>query len=123
MGSDSLDAVIDDVVNAERAVETDDDEPTGDTAEDANEDDADPDPRSHIDPPARDLPLGEAAPAPHAGPLMAFRPISQLLGIPLFYERPPVGPPAKPHSFSGRPGVCPDPGADVARATAAGACR
>ncbi len=110
MGTDSLDAVIDDVVNAEATVEpddADDDEkkpPATDPAEHATEDDADPDPRSHIDPPDRDLPVGEA---PHTGPLTAFRPITELLDIPLFYERPPVGPPPKRHSFPVDPAFVP----------------
>ena len=105
MSMNAPDTVIDDVVNAEAAIEVDEanEEPASiESEEHGTEDDADPDPRSHIDPPDRDLPVavGAAAPAPSPGAVgLAFPPVSELLGIPLFYERPPVGPPPHPHSF------------------------
>jgi hypothetical protein len=107
MNTSALDAVIDDVVNAEAAIEVDDAEEDAVSAageEQGTEDEADPDPRSHIDPPDRELPVATEGATPRG---VAFPAISQLLGIPLFYERPPVGPPPRPHSFPVDPAFVP----------------
>jgi hypothetical protein len=94
MSTTELDAILDDAVNAEREAEVDepDEETTATAAEEGSEDDADPDPRAHLDNP----PEEEAGEGP--GPAAATT-ISELVGVPLFYERAPVGPPAKARSF------------------------
>ena len=114
MNTSALDAVVDDVVNAEVAIEVEDadGEPAPAVSEEqGTEDDADPDPRSHIDSPAGDLPSfpeGGATVLTHVGTTEhSFPRVSELLGIPLFYERPPVGPPMQPHSFPVDPAFVP----------------
>jgi len=109
MNTSVLDAVIDDVVNAEAAIEVDDadDEPAAaESEEQGTEDDADPDPRSHIDAPAFPEEVAPIPPTLGAAEHV-FPQISELLGIPLFYERPPVGPPMHTHSFPVDPAFVP----------------
>ena len=120
MSTSPLDAVIDDVVNAEVATQADeaDDEPApaGSTPE-ATEGDADPDPRSHST--LRSLPEDAPIPPTLGAPPQVFPPISELLGIPLFYERPPVGTADASAQLPGRSGLRADPRADAAPAPAA----